>query len=279
MNLHSGAILNIDGQRGGRGVRELRPGSYLVTPALSKPRETLLKSLNVDWISMTAQEFAESWLAELTAEARSGLKVIDASRRERSQSNKPMLVSELSAEGSRDQRTDYLLGQQPIWPDLQGGRAILRDCDNTLHRFAKSALESSDSCPPLVVCGTAGSGKSTSLMRLALRLSADGVPVYWLDESSDIKPHSLRNVVLETDGPVAVLIDDADLWGRTLKNWVVELPKAGDNILICVAVRSSRIDGLLDSHSLRGIHPIEVVMPPLSDDRHRGINQRSGPRQ
>ncbi|MDE0000530.1 MAG: hypothetical protein OXQ89_22535 [Rhodospirillaceae bacterium] len=257
--------------KGGRGVRELRPGSYLVTPALSKAREILLKSLNVDWISMTAQEFAESWLSELGTQARAGLQVIDSSRRERSRSNRPTLVAELSAEGPQDQRTDYLLGQQPSWSDLQSGRAILRDCDKTLYGVAKNALNNSDSCPPVIVCGTAGSGKSTSLMRLGLRLSADGMPVYWLDESSDINPHILRNVVLEADGPVAVLIDDGDLWGRTLTSWAIELPKASHDILFCVALRSSRIDGLLDSHSLRGTQPIEIVMPPLSDEDIVGL--------
>ena len=251
-------------QKGGRHARELRPGSYFVTPILSKARQVLLEELNVDWIPMCAEEFATSWLNRLRRAAESGFDAISASRTAEERSTVPSLVSELSTVQVR-RDSDYLLGQQPTWSDLQSGRAIVRESDERVYSLARDALESSEVSTPLLLCGTAGAGKSTSLMRLALRLSADGVPVYWIDESSNIRPFQLRQTILEHDGPVGALIDDADLWGRTLTNWAIEIPQSRPGVLFCAALRSSRIDGLVDAHSLGGVKPAEIPVPNLSN--------------
>ena len=104
-----------------------------------------------------------------------------------------------------------------------------------------ACLQSDEISPPLIITGTAGSGKSTTLMRLALRLSGDGIRTYWIDERTNLKPHLLGRTVQDTEEPVAVLIDDADLWGRTLTNWAIEIPKIRAGVLLCVALRASRI--------------------------------------
>jgi hypothetical protein len=44
-------------------TRRPRPRSYLVTPRLARARATLLAALNVEWLPMTAEEFARRWLA------------------------------------------------------------------------------------------------------------------------------------------------------------------------------------------------------------------------
>ena len=251
-------------QKGGRHARELRPGSYLITPELSKARELLLKDLNVDWIPMTAREFAKSWLSTLGKSAQSGFDAISTYHSDEQRSSIPELVSELSTKESK-RETDYLLGQQPSWSDLQSGRAIVRECDERIYTVACAALDLSTPSTPLLLSGTAGSGKSTAAMRLALRLNADGVPVYWIDEGSNIKPYQLRQKVLQIDGPVAVLVDDADLFGRILTNWAIEIPQARCGVLFCAALRSSRIDGLVDVSSLGGMEPVEISIPNLSD--------------
>ena len=257
-------------QKGGRHTRELRPGSYFVTPVLSKARELLLKELNVVWISTTAEEFAESCLLKLQRAAHFGLNSIAASQSVEKKSTALKLVSELSTKDVR-RESDYLLGQQPTWSDLQVGRAIVRECDEKIVTFARAALAAADPSTPMLLCGTAGSGKSTSLMRLALRLTADGVPVYWIDESTNIRPFQLRQTIYATDGPVAILVDDADLWGRILTSWAIEIPRARGNVLFCAALRSSRIDGLVDVSSLGGIEPVEIAIPNLSDTDIEGL--------
>ena len=251
-------------QKGGRHAKELRPGSYLVTPNLSMARQVLLKDLNVDWIPLTGKEFADTWLRDMGASKASGQKAISALRQELSRNKRPQLVSELASVGG-DGSKEYLLGKHPDWGDLQSGRAIRRDCDDEVHRLAMSCLQSDDITPPLIITGTAGSGKSTTLMRLALRLSGNGIRTYWIDERTNLKPHLLAHTVRETEGPVAVLIDDADLWGRTLTNWAIEIPRIRAGVLLCVALRASRIDGFLEPSDLSGVQPNEIAVPPLSD--------------
>ena len=257
--------------KGGRNVRELRPGSYLITPELNRARLLLLKNLNIDWIQMTAQQFAESWLADLQRAARDGFNTISIAYSEKNRNKIPSLVSELSTQLTHKGSTEYLHGQQPTWPDLQSGRAIFRECDDQIYRYANNILKSDKTSRPLILCGTAGSGKSTALMRLALRLTSDGVPVYWIDESSNIKPFVLRQEIERIDRQVAIFVDDADLWGRILTSWATELPKSRPGVLFCAALRSSRIDGLMDSDSLGGIEPIEINIPYLSDRDIKGL--------
>ena len=252
-------------RKGGRNVRELRPGSYIITPKLSKARLVLLKQLNIDWIPMTAQEFAESWLAGMHVVAQSGFNAISIEISEENRNTIPSLVSELSAQEPHRRDTEYLQGQQPTWGDLQSGKAIFRESDEKIYNIADSHLKSDKISPPLLLSGTAGSGKSTALMRLALRLTGDGIPVYWIDERSNVKIFKFQQFITQTDRPVAVLIDDADLLGRHLTSWAVEFPKLGRQMLFCVALRSSRIDGFMDSSSLGGIEPTEINIPLLSD--------------
>ena len=258
-------------QKGGRHARELRPGSYFVTPMLSKAREVLLKELNVDWVPMSAEEFANSWLRKFQRVADSGFKAISAFRSVEQRNSVLSLVSELSTKKQK-KRSEYLLGQEPTWTDLQDGRAIVREYDERIYRLARRALGPSDEpTTPLLLCGTAGSGKSTSLMRLALRLTADGIPVYWIDESSNIRPFQLRQTILDSEGPVCILVDDADLWGRTLTTWAIEIPQIRGEILFGAALRSSKIDGLVDYNSLGGIESVEITIPNLSDADISGL--------
>jgi hypothetical protein len=250
-------------RRGPRGTRELRPGSCLVCPSLNPARKVLLRELHVDWVPMTAEEFAGEVLSELDEAVAEGHRLLRAKYEADVRRSRPRLVSELASVGG-SASAEYLLGQEPTWADIQHGVAVARECDEGVYEIARMVLSSGEACPPLVVTGTAGSGKSTCLMRLALRLSAEGVPVYWLDEQSNVEPHSLREVVLESQDPLAILVDDADLFGRMITGWARELPQLRAGVLFGAALRSPKVDGLLDAGTL-GIQPYESAMPHLTD--------------
>lgn len=252
-------------RKGGRGISELRPGSYLVSPELDFARRTLLKELHVDWIQMTAEQFATSVLTGLQHEAREGLKLIQTRDQESTLRSAPRLVSDLSANREAPVSAEYLLGKEPTWAELQEGLAIPRECDEELFEVASSILGSDGLSAPLVVTGTAGSGKSTSLMGLGLRLAGKGIATYWLDKRWNIQPHSLRELVAHAEGPIAILVDDADVFGRMASGWAREVTQMRPGVLLGLGVRSNRIDGLLDVQTLGGIDPTEVVMPYLAD--------------
>lgn len=251
-------------QRGGRGIRELRPGSYLVTPNLNHARRLLLQELNIDWVPMTTEQFATDILAQLRREASDGLEVLRARSAAEARRRRPNLITELSP-ASAPASAEYLLGKEPTWADIQEGLAVLRDCDENVYRLATRTLASDQPSVPLVITGTAGSGKSSCLMRLGLRLAAEGLPVYWIDERSNIDSHGLRDIVTETQDPVAILIDDADVFGRLATIWAKDLPQLRTGVLVAFALRSTKIDGLLDSDTLDGIEPAQAAMPHLTD--------------
>ncbi|HYN15931.1 MAG TPA: SIR2 family protein [Terriglobales bacterium] len=62
--------------RGGRELHELRHRSYLVTPALDRPKQALLAQYNVVWLEMDAETFANEVLKQVEPVAQEGLKIL-----------------------------------------------------------------------------------------------------------------------------------------------------------------------------------------------------------
>ena len=125
--------LELRRRREGHG-RDLRPMSYLVTPVLDAPKREKLKTLRIQWIQGTAEEFARDVLENLSAETLKGFEFI-RQYGETAGRQRMALVSELVAEHpARD--TNYLLGDDHsglIW--CKGERLreqAMRACWNQL---------------------------------------------------------------------------------------------------------------------------------------------------
>lgn len=242
----------------------LPPGSVLVTPSLSRARADILGALNVDWLECTGEAFASEVLAALTEEATKGhvfLKTYDASV------GRPglPLVSELATERPTLQ-TDYLIGAEPHWSDLLSGRAIVRSGDPALLETAAGVLDGTFQGTAVLITGTAGSGKSTTLMRLALEVSNSGVPVLWIDRDSTVAPGLLRKRLNEFDGPLMVAIDDADTFGYQLAVILRDFVPSRERLLVAFAARSGKADHLLQPlAAVKDVHVMETVVPTLTD--------------
>ena len=257
--------LAIRGTKGTRGLRELRPGSLLVGPSLNAARRLMLSELHIDWLQMTAEEFAAEFLERLEQDAlKRGFECINLRRDSERRSKYPQLVSDLASKASGRQ-TEYLMGQEPEWSDLQSGRAIHRDYDDDVFTKASSVLESRDPEPPIVLTGTAGSGKSTSLMRLALRITGEGIPTYWIDERSNIEPYRVRDLIVQNEEPVVIIVDDADIFGRAANRWATELASLRGRVLFAFAVRSSKVDSVFQSPRGPNVALSEFTMSNLTD--------------
>jgi hypothetical protein len=262
--------------RGERGMRELRPRSYLVTPSLDAARRTLLAEYNVAWLPFKAEEFQVEILSKLRSAAAVGFKAF-----ERQTAASPFelrsiaLVSSLSSNPTES--SEFLIGEEPIWADIQAGRAVVRDSDEQLWAAAEAAVKSSGHRGVIVVTGTAGSGKSTALMRVSLRLSAEGQSVGWIDSEGSLSPHEIRIAMRSDDAPVVLSIDDADMYGSELSSMVRELCLRDPYPLVIVGLRSGRADAVLQDRLLREIPAREFAMPPLADsdiDRLLGVLDR-----
>lgn len=257
-------------RRRSTGGRDLRPSSILVSPNLSPSRRELLNELRIEWVQETAGSFAAKVLADLSPAASRGFEYISEQAHLSGRVSIP-LVADLAAERP-DLDTEYLLGAEPQWSDLLTGRAAMRSDDEALHGEANRILRGIAERTALLVSGTAGTGKSTALMRLCLRLSSDGVPVLWIDRDSQAAPPLIRQKVVEAKGPIVLAIDDADLFGRQLTNLMRDLVPQRKDFLFVAALRSTKVDEVSTALRSSGeVSLIEHTIPNLTDGDIDGL--------
>ena len=256
--------------RGGRGARELRPRSYLVVPRLDAARRSLLAEYNVIWLPMDARTFETEVLAKLQPVRDSGLRALarQAAANPFEMRSIP-LVSNLGSNPA--QTSEFLIGEHPLWSDIHDGRAVVRACDDDLWASVQQLAQHNRVRGVVVVTGTAGSGKSTALMRVALRLNAEGQSVGWLDSEGSLSPHEIRVGMRDKDAPMILCIDDADVYGSELSSMVRELCLRAPYPLVIVGVRSGRVDLVLHEKLLRDVPVREFPMPPLADSDIDGL--------
>lgn len=245
-------------ERGSRGVTENRRASFLVTSDLPRDRERLLTTYNVHWVQATMSEFATAVLANLREERDAGHAFIRAS----SAYAKPGAVvlprvvdlASLPAQ----QQSDYLFGTHPTWGDIRSGRAVERKFEEEID------LDSARGC--LLVTGTAGAGTSTTLMRLALRLSARDRDVRFLDADHNFDGRQLGRHLRAITDSLVLAIDDADTFGSQLNEIVRDvLDNGASNVLLILGMRASRVDHILSDWTVDGQRTHEVDVPLLED--------------
>jgi hypothetical protein len=251
-------------------MRELRPRSYLVTPALDRARQALLTEFNVVWVPMTGEELTNQILDQMRPAARQGLEKLSVLG-PGTRSDAPALpeVARLATDPMRG--TEFLIGQEPIWADLQSGRAIEREYDNTLWDGISGSLRRSTRRGAVAITGTAGSGKSTALMRVCLRLVAEGVRVGWIDRVSEIGLREIRACMRRDDAPEVLAVDDADVYGSSLAPLVREIAIGDRSPLVIVAVRAGKLDRVLNPLVLSEIFVSEFSIPHLTDNDITGL--------
>jgi hypothetical protein len=256
--------------RGGYGTRELRPRSYLVVPNLDAARRSLLSDYNIVWVPMTAQDFEAQILTRLRPVREAGLTALaHQSAANPFELRAIPLVSALASNPA--QSSEFLIGEHPVWSDIQDGRAVARACDEELWANVRRPAGQIGIKGVVVVTGTAGSGKSTALMRVALRLNAEGESVGWLDSEGSLSPHEIRVGMRTSGAPGILCIDDADMYGSEAGSLVRELCLRAPYPLVIVGVRSGRVDLILQERLIRDVGVREFAMPPLADSDIDGL--------
>lgn len=248
---------------GGPELRELRHRSYLVVPALDRARAALLAEFNVEHIPMGAEEFVESVLEPMRPIARKGFEYLASATSGEGEDRQLKEVAELASNPT--EQNEFLLGNEPIWADIQANRAIERECDRALFDRVSSALARESVKGLIIITGTAGSGKSASLMRVCLRLAAGGVHVGWVDRQSDFSPRQIRTAMRSERAPHVLAIDDVDTYGPETAGWVRDLVRGDSRPLILAAVRSGKVDRIFSPITLSDVPKEEAVMPHLAD--------------
>ncbi|MCZ0708985.1 hypothetical protein OYT00_03155 [Microbacterium paraoxydans] len=133
---------------------------------------------------------------------------------------------------------DYLLGMSPTWGDVTRGFAAEFDFDKQLAEAIAGAVSGTIS-----VRGSAGSGKSTSLMRAAAKLVAAGNKVLWLGRENELSTSELRAAVAD-QRPDYLFIDDLDRFGQHAAVLLKSLQHSDDALVVVTATRSARFFNL-----------------------------------
>jgi hypothetical protein len=255
-------------QKGARGVREMRPLSYLVTPELPRDRQRLLQTYNVQWVPATTDSFATEVLARLSAASRDGHRMLGARPHARDHEIVLPAVSELSSLPEQPV-SEYLLGARPTWGDIRAGRAVEREFE--------AEIDTSQRRGTMLITGTASAGTTTTLMRLALRLVADGRDVRWLDADQDLDAIQLGRYLRNLDDDVVVVLDDADTFGRRLETLIADVDAAVGDVLLIMGLRSARVTSVLRDWTgtridvpLLGNDDIDLLLDALDQDNKLG---------
>jgi SIR2-like domain len=254
--------------RGSRNNAELRPRSYLISPSLGRARRALLAEYNLVWLEMTTEQFFSEVIEKIEDSAKIGTSYLASISKVPSNKvvNLP-IVSNLAKESSHSTKSsNYLLGQEPTWADIQSGRAANRDSDSEIWGNVQDVFNRSGTKGIITVTGTAGSGKSTSLMRLCLKLSSSGKDVGWIDADTELSPFDIRRAMNSSSAPPVLAIDDADIFGSELVSLLKEITTNNKNPLVIIGIRSGRVERFLSSHRLIGIPYVEFSTQILTDN-------------
>lgn len=239
--------------------RELRPGSYLVSPSLTAARRAILKDhFNVDWIPLSAEDLASEVLGQLADAQREGIRQLVAQAAGPRESVL-LDVASLRTQPAQDLR-EYVMGREPVWADLgEAGFAITREFEADIQpNIDESAARA------LLLTGTAGAGKSTTLMKFALQRQAEGRDVRWVDMTRDISISRLRATIRES-GADLVVIDDVDAFGRQAGPLLAEILADNEHVLVAATIRASRYEALEIASALDGHAFVQVTVPLLGD--------------
>jgi len=239
--------------------RELRPGSYLVTPSLSAARRTMLEDYNVDWIQMDQETFAKNVLGAMQEDANRGLAAISERLSVGRTAPSIQSLAELLAERPTADGAEFLLGREPEWSDITGGYAVQRQFEADLIN------EINDQASRIaIITGTGGSGKSTTLMRLALEYHANGRGVAWLNQDSELATWEIRRAVGRRP-PDVLAIDNLERFGDAGGGLLADLATENPSMVILTAIRSTRVDRLQVLEQVKNLPVHQLVMPHLED--------------
>ena len=265
-SLEEGPMWQHLSMRGSKPDKEFRPRSYLVTPSLPKTRQALLSQFNIVWLPYTAEDFAELLLPRVAERREEGIAYIKARQAQRTYGGAEILRISDVEEGPKEP-TDYLFGAEPQWVDATRKRIAVRDCFDGICDAIDALRAKSRHRAFVVVTGTAGTGKSSAMMSVALRKEAEGVPTAWIEAGGNNQNiNAVRQAIENDSGLRLAFVADADLWGRRISQLVKYLEESNPRLLLVCECRSTKVDRIVDTYELGLIEPVEFTIPRLGDN-------------
>jgi tetratricopeptide (TPR) repeat protein len=218
----------------------------------------MLQEFNIQLIEMTQEQFATEVLEQMEPEKQQGSMALARRLVARAGGKFLHKVTDLRTKPDNS-AGEFLLGREPTWGDIEAGTAVKREFEGEL----KGLIDKSDD-QLTIVTGTAGTGKSTTLMRLALTYVAEGKGVWWLDSDVDVPRWHIRNEVREAK-PDILFIDDADLFNLNTAALLSDLVSDNTDMLLVAGMRSTRYEKVQVEVNLKDV-PFNFYAVPYLED-------------
>ncbi len=250
----------IESREGKQGYAENRPKSFLIIPSLSQVKSDNLKSLyNIVHIEGTSADFL-NWLKSISNEYTSREEILRSTFPNFIDIYNYSKISDAKWESIKDfadsftripldyklkqDRSAYLIGASPRWEDIFKNRDISRPVTEDLLNYVSKQISTKNELEVISLTGTAGSGKSTILKRLGLKLSQNGITTFL--SYSDSLPKFRRIVdVLENIGQrVVLLFDNADNVVSLLPSLLKELEKLEFAPILILSTRPRHLNNI-----------------------------------
>lgn len=263
-----------------RGIRddrnEFRPKSFLVNRTISEIDSQALKERNIVSIQATAGEFFESIassldIATLSVECvRSTVYPHITFQRDNMlgdpeiERDFDLIVASALPPSPRLPDGSFFLGGEPAWSDIKAGHDAPREiCSSLMQNVVEQ-----DAVPHIVVLhGPAGSGKTTTLMRVANDLAEDGQIVFYAKGLERLSLRGLVDLVRKrweggSKQRIFVFIDVFSKHLGSIDAIREDLPKLSGLTLV-LADRSNRY--FHRCQMIAEFQPTEISMPDMAD--------------
>lgn len=261
-------------------VHEYRPKSYLVNRTIGPMRMSNLRDRNIVGIECTAEEFFEDLQKNVGLESLSLNSVRETAYPHIIiRGNKPMFDANIGRhfEFIRSDALPYtrkstpegfFMGAEADWYDIYEERDAFRQINDELLENLSLARETFST---VVLHGPAGSGKTTTLMRCAERLSAAGGQVFF---AKGIERLDLTGVLIaakEAEKNKQRVFIVIDVFGRHMS--AIDRARAdlkgAKNVTLILADRTNKYAQI--SHAVADLTPIDIRMPDLCEPDVKGI--------
>jgi hypothetical protein len=270
-----------------KGMKDPRPKALLISPDLSPAKEPILDSLHIEPVRTSAREFFEVLHTQLSGVCTPEvvLRRVFAQRKMPLELASVFLTREVREHlaafhtafrevrpKARDPQyhSYFLLGAQPTWDDIAASLDALREVTGALTQSIRSALAERTEPRIAFLKGTAGSGKSTVLMRLSISLKQEGVPCFFSDGECIPEWYELRTALESYERPVVLFLDNAHKFLLEVSDWGCRFDQFKHPPILICACRVNQFERNLGA--IRQIPSYsEVDIPDLSDGEIEGI--------
>jgi SIR2-like domain len=262
------------------GGKERRSKAYIVTPHVDEVTRQKFSALNLIPIEGTAEEFLEivsreneqlsreQILAHLHPDLALSLSAAGQGQIGASHNSLQEFLSAFRLLRPPDHllkiRKDFLLGSKPDWSSIFSHLDAPRDCADSLREEIQRRLGAGGPSAVLV-SGSAGSGKSTIMMRAAADLAAAGTQVFFLDQYQGLAPHHIAPALAAAAERFVVFIDDAAGYLTLISAFAEANRVTPRQMVLVVGERSNRRGRVLQRLSSFPDAPEIFDLPNLSD--------------